>query len=263
MLPLLNGKSFLECNEEDLQVIIGNSDYAESEYIDYKEALSFLVKSRSGEDAKRKEQEKEHFRDDVCAFANSYGGYIVIGIKDNGNVATEIVGVELPGTSESYMNSIKDCLAKIQPKIPNYQIKQIKLKTGRYVFIIYIPHDSFSPYLHFTESHNCRLMKRIGPSNAELQYPEIKNMFMQQPLMEKELRNFCKERIRFYSDESVPNTNGRYVLLHIIPETFLDSSYNKQMYLIQKKGARRFSEIFNANATFESPQPTVDGIKFI
>jgi hypothetical protein len=36
MLPTISGKSLLECNEDDLNEIIDNSDYRESEYLDYK-----------------------------------------------------------------------------------------------------------------------------------------------------------------------------------------------------------------------------------
>lgn len=42
MLPTINNKSFLECNEEDLKVLIENPDYRENEYIDYKQNFSFL-----------------------------------------------------------------------------------------------------------------------------------------------------------------------------------------------------------------------------
>lgn len=35
MLPKINGKSFLECTEDDLKNLIDNPDFRESEYIDY------------------------------------------------------------------------------------------------------------------------------------------------------------------------------------------------------------------------------------
>lgn len=42
MLPKINGKSFLECTEEDLKGLIDNEAYREDEYIDYKKTFSFL-----------------------------------------------------------------------------------------------------------------------------------------------------------------------------------------------------------------------------
>ena len=38
----INGKTLMECTENDLQVIIDNPDYRENEYIDYKQNFSFL-----------------------------------------------------------------------------------------------------------------------------------------------------------------------------------------------------------------------------
>ena len=42
MFPKVNKKSLLECNEDDLIVLIDNPDYKENEYLDYKETFSFL-----------------------------------------------------------------------------------------------------------------------------------------------------------------------------------------------------------------------------
>ena len=42
MLPKINGKSFLECTEEDLKILIDNPDFRENEYIDYKQNFAFL-----------------------------------------------------------------------------------------------------------------------------------------------------------------------------------------------------------------------------
>ena len=49
MLPTVNNKSFLECNEEDLKNIIENPDYRENEYIDYKRTFAFLEMNKGKE----------------------------------------------------------------------------------------------------------------------------------------------------------------------------------------------------------------------
>lgn len=43
MLPQINGKSFLSCTEDDLKVLVENTDYRENEYIDYKLNFAFLA----------------------------------------------------------------------------------------------------------------------------------------------------------------------------------------------------------------------------
>ena len=42
MLPTINGKPLLECSLEDIQEIIDNPDFRESEYIDYKRTFDIL-----------------------------------------------------------------------------------------------------------------------------------------------------------------------------------------------------------------------------
>ena len=52
MLPTINNKSFLDCNEVDLKNIIENFDYHENEYIDYKENLHYLEIPKDTKDRK-------------------------------------------------------------------------------------------------------------------------------------------------------------------------------------------------------------------
>ena len=82
MLPTINNKSFLECSSSDLEILLDNSDYRENEYIDYKANFS-LLEVLKGE----RKQKKIEFRNDICAFANAEGGYLIYGISDNNGCA--------------------------------------------------------------------------------------------------------------------------------------------------------------------------------
>ena len=93
MLPTINGKSFMDCTEADLRVLIDNPDYCENDYIDYKATFAFLETEKH--DPRRAEHLAE-FRSDVCQFANAEGGYLIYGIKDKKGLANEIVGVSIP-----------------------------------------------------------------------------------------------------------------------------------------------------------------------
>ena len=95
MLPTINGKSLLECNEDDLNEIIDNSDYRECEYLDYKRDFSILNYSKKDD---KKKQEIFEFRNDVCAMANGNGGYLIYGIgegKGNDGIPHDLVGFQL------------------------------------------------------------------------------------------------------------------------------------------------------------------------
>ena len=41
VFPTINNKQIIDCNEEDLQSILDNSEYRENQYIEYKGSFSF------------------------------------------------------------------------------------------------------------------------------------------------------------------------------------------------------------------------------
>ena len=94
MLPKINGKSFLDCTEEDLKILIDNHDFRENEFIDYKQNFAFLEMPK-GKDRNEKIAE---FKSDVCSFANAEGGYLIFGVSDVDGCASELLGVEIDNT---------------------------------------------------------------------------------------------------------------------------------------------------------------------
>lgn len=90
MLPTINGKEIIDCSLTDIQVIIDNPDYAENEYLDYKKAFSI-----DAVDKDKKQQEQVEFRNDVCAFANANGGYLIFGVDEKKGIPTEIIGINI------------------------------------------------------------------------------------------------------------------------------------------------------------------------
>ena len=77
MLPKINGKSFLECTEDDLKNLIDNPDFRENEYLDYKQNFAFLELPKG----KERNEKIAEFKSDVCSFANADGGFLIFGIS--------------------------------------------------------------------------------------------------------------------------------------------------------------------------------------
>jgi len=92
MVFQINGKTLLECNEDDIKLLIDDPTFRESEYIDYKENFAFL----EVEDKTAKNIKKIEFRNDVCSFANAEGGYLIYGVKEEQGTVNEIVGINIP-----------------------------------------------------------------------------------------------------------------------------------------------------------------------
>lgn len=264
MLPKLNNKSFLECTEEDFESLIENLDYRENEYIDYKKNFAFL------EIPKEKKTERNckisEFRSDVCSFANAEGGYLIFGISDENGCAKEIIGIDIPDdNTDKFELDRRNNLNGIYPRTPYIKFNFVKLKNGKYIVVIFVKRDNFAPYTHI-ENESCYFMyKRSGNEKKLISYVEMKNMFNQSISLEKEICNYRKERIEYYKnqEETEDGIPPRFILVHVIPETFLDSSYNQNMFIFEKSKHIGFSKLFSEIGCNSYCTPCVDGLRYI
>lgn len=261
MLPTINGKSILECSEEDLQELIENPDYRENEYLDYKENFTFLELSKG--DPKRAQHIAE-FRSDVCSFANAGGGYLVYGISDEKGMAKSIVGISInDGNTDRFELDRKNNLTPILPRIPSVQFSFISLANGKFVVVIYIRSDGYKPYIHIENESNYKVYKRIGNGKKSVGYVELKNMFNQSLSIENEVQLFRQNRIDFYRNQEDTDDcrYSKFLLLHIIPDTFTDSTYRKNLFVLQKTNSKlKFSKIFEDCGCECYPRTNVDGL---
>ena len=262
MLPTINGKSLLECSEDDFEDIIDNPDYRENEYIDYKS--NFSICEYSKEQKSERKQAIAELRSDVCSFANANGGYLIYGISEDGAaIPNKIVGVSIKDRNKDRFElRIRNWLQFIQPKMPNTTIKFIDLINGKYIVILFIQHDYFSPYVHLENEKDYRIYKRIGNRKAVITYTELKKLFTQSLSLEKEIEIFRKERIEFFQpqDGGINKRHEEFLIVHFIPETFMDSNYNKDVYILERKG-KNFSFIFQSFNCDLRSFPIVEGLK--
>lgn len=259
MLPTVNGKSFIDCAENDLLDMIDNSVYRENEFIDYKR--DFLIDHCPKGPAR--DAAIAELRSDVCAFANADGGYLIFGIDEDGEgIPKELCGVEIENI-DKWELALGNRLQGIKPRIPTYKVAFILLSNGKYVVVLQITHDFFAPYIHLEDEKNYRIYRRIGNSKKTIEYAELKNMFTQSLALEKEIENFRKERIDFFCAQTVDNDNAdsKFLLLHIIPETFLDSNYNHPWFVLKIRD-RELSNIFYSFECTHNSQPIVEGLQF-
>ena len=255
---VINNKGPEAFNEKDLEVLIDNADYRENEILDYKQTFSFLEYSKG----KEREEKKAEFKNDICAFANADGGYLVYGICDKNGCATEITGIEIKDQdTDRFELDRRNDLNGILPKIPTLKFYFIPLSNSKYVVIIQVSHDGFAPYLHIFNEGNYKIYKRTGNGKKAVSYSELKQMFNQSLSLEKEIFQYRRERIDYYRENLL--LGERFVLFNIIPEAFLDSSYSKNLFLLERAGKVKLSSLFSAFNCGTSSIPCVDGLRFI
>lgn len=263
MIPSINGKKIYECTEEDLQEIINNPEYREDDSVDYKETFSIFDISKDR--TKDRQSAIFEFRSDVCSFANAKGGCLVYGVMEDGNgVPKEIKGILIEGNNtDKFELSIKDWLSPIEPRIPSYTVKFIQLKNEKYIVIILVKHDSFAPYIHLANEKDFMIYKRIGNSKSPISYSEMKNMFTNSTVVEKEIDQYRDKRINnyYFQTEDSESRFSKFLMLHIIPDTFLDREYDQPVYVWERKG-RRFYSMFSAFSCDSISIPMVGGLRY-
>ena len=259
MHPTINGKTLLECEEDAFSMILNNPDYRESEYLDYKAMFSVDCCKKSDE----RQRKISEFRSDICSFANSSGGYLILGVQEQKGIPTEINGIEIHDDDlDNYELRLKNYLQTIQPRIPKCSFRFIKLENGNHLVIIFVQHDSFAPYIHLENEKDYRAYKRVGNSKAVISYSELKNMFKQATVLEKEIDAYRRDRINYYREktEYQGDHGSQFLMIHFFPDTYLDSNYNRPVFVINRSnyGLTSFFQPFSCNSRCI---PTVEGIR--
>jgi ATP-dependent DNA helicase RecG len=113
---------------------------------------------------KRDDLRPEQLAREIVAFANAYGGKIILGVEDDGVIS----GLQHNNTEEWVVNIFND---KVHPQlIPCYE--EIKIDDGKRVGVIHVPQGELKPYVarhHDDESIYIRTGSRVKKGSRETQ----------------------------------------------------------------------------------------------
>ena len=251
---LINGKPADKLTEEDLKVLIDNEDYKENQYIDYKGILAFYDNRLPKE---KRQQEAIEFKHDICSFANAEGGYLVVGVSEKGGIPDEIIGIDVPnGNKDKFELDIRDKLKSIQPKMPSIKLHFIELSDKKYIVIIDIQADGFTPYVYDCSDNPFFFFTRTGNGKRRMSYNQVMRMFNQSLVIQKEIASYRKSRIQFYSKA---NEKPRYCRVYVISDDFVNPSAHKKIYMMYRDNRSLISKPDG----FEFIAPIVDGGRFV
>lgn len=202
-MPLAN-KPLNEITEADLQELI-DDQVAEGKEYDYKLA------SWGPTDANKKE-----FRYDVTSFANTSGGYIIVGMDESGGLPTAIVGLQ--GDMDQEILRLEGILrAGISPRIQGINMRAVPVQSGN-VLIIHIRRSWAAPHM-VTFEDNSRFYARHSRGKYLLDVDELRSAFTLSESVRERIRNFRLDRIaKIAADETpIKLSAGAKLVLHLIP----------------------------------------------
>lgn len=253
---IINGKDISMCGLVDLNVLLNNEEYKESDYIDYKKDFAFFEL----QDRNQVQKKKAELRHDICSFANSKGGTILFGITESKGVAREILGVDIDNI-EAYENRLKDIVSKIEPFVPQYTLHFLRIAEDKYVVVLKVDEGIYKPYVN-QDSHSFKFYLRRGSGKVNMNYEEVKRMYNSSLDFARQVSEFRDRRIEMaINNEGVASKmNSRaYALIHFIPE----SAFSNKDILGSIGGWRNQSEkyihSFPQNFGWNA-RPNVDGL---
>lgn len=148
----------------------------ESDRFDFKEALP---------DA-RNDQAKLRLRKTCCAFANSAGGFLVFGVKDEKELDVEARLIGLEPTFD-FPASFGDYPSRVEPSVQwDFKNPPLELSSGRLIHVVHIPKSHSGPHGLFVEDR-CFFQKRTPKGNEPMTYGELRAKFLDRDRLVTEL----------------------------------------------------------------------------
>jgi len=153
----------------------------------YSELLD-IVKTGEGYTIEFKESINSSIGKGICAFANSSGGKIIIGVEDK---TSKVIGYKLTNSDRSKVQNIA---RNMNPPF-NIQIEQIKN-----LVIVYVPEGKNKPY-----TVNGHFYLRYGANSQQLNRDEIRELFQKENLISFERQANSNFKQKDFSEEAFSN----------------------------------------------------------
>ena len=130
-----------------------------------KKELNFLIQTGEGYNLEFKESYNSNLAREICAMANATGGYILIGVSDDGQIRPVNI-------SNKLKSEIQDLVRNFDPSF------LVKLEEIEGVLIINVPESQKKPH-----SSNGKFYMRQGANSQQLSRDEIRDFFMREGLI--------------------------------------------------------------------------------
>jgi len=176
--------------------------------MNYNELLD-IIKTGEGYTIDFKESINSSIGKNICAFANSCGGKIIIGVEDKTN---KVIGYHLTNSDKS---KIQDIARNMNPSF-NVQIEQIKN-----LAIIFIAEGKNKPY-----TVNGHFYLRYGANSQQLNRDEIRELFQKENLIPFERQTNLNFKQGDFSNKAFNNFRQNTNLDKTLPKQHILNNLN-------------------------------------
>ena len=148
----------------------------------------------------KSDADKKELLKDFSALANSHGGHLVLGVEENGGIATNIVGLGGVDTDAEILRMEQLTRSGLEPPVQSVRMKAVPLESGRHVIIIRVPKSWNPPHRVIAQGVN-RFYARHSAGVHEPSIEELRTLFVQSASELKQARKFRAERLKFICEK--------------------------------------------------------------
>lgn len=144
------------------------------------------------------------FLADVTAFANTEGGDIIIGVREDKNgVAAEIIGIDSSGLDEGLRRIDDQLRSCVDPRVPQFHAREIPLGNGRVVLVIRVGASLIAPHRVVFEKSS-RFYRRANRGNYEMSTTELRQAFAASSDLPARIRDLHQKAVVASQGEGMP-----------------------------------------------------------
>ena len=203
---LFTKKEIEELTEERI-LSFKENEVAEDKHLEYKLTLP-----------SNNYEEKKEFLADVSSFANSDGGTIIYGIREDKGIPSEITGMQIENPDAEILRLENVLRTSMEPRIVGVYLHPLKLSNERYLIIAHIPKSFNPPHVVNFQVH-WKFYSRNSSWKYPLEVSELKSIITLSSTIRERIRNFRLERISLIKnrDLPIPISDGPKFIYHLIP----------------------------------------------
>jgi len=192
----------------------------------------------------------KEFLKDISALANTAGGTLLIGVREEGGIATGLLPVKSPDADQMQQRLHSLLQSALEPRVFGVQMKAIAVEEG-YVLAIRVPRSAAPPH-RVTSKNSNRFYLRASAGVYEASYDELRTMFLQTSAAADRVVAFRRDRLALIEGDTAPvalaDGTDRLVL-HIVPLTSaggaVDLTAALEGQLFRPMGASGWTPRFN------------------
>ena len=173
----------------------------------------------------------------VCAFANTAGGRLILGMETEDSLPVRLSGIataEIDERKQWFENKLRDL---VEPVIPTIDIQTVEIGNDEHLIVVEVGEGWVGPHRWKKNNH---FYRRTSAGNEPLDVGEVRTAFAKSEGVSERIRQFRMERIWRVQSGRTPVVlqGGAHMVLHILPRSAFSTTHRIDISTLEKHDNR-------------------------